>query len=216
MTELILHDYFRSTASYRVRIALNLKRLDYTRVAVNLVAGEQKSKTHREKNRQAFVPVLLVDGKPITQSMAIIDWLDRTFPPPCLIPEDLAQRASALAQANIIACDIHPLNNLRVLRYLTEELGLDEKAKHRWIHEWIGQGFAALEAMAGEADKKGDRVFLGGKAPNIADVCLTAQIYNARRYNLSLEAFPRLVAIDAACSALEAFQRAHPDNVAPA
>ena len=145
MTALILHDYFRSSASFRVRIALNLKGLDYERVEVSLIAGEQKSDAYLAQNAQGFVPMLVADGEPIIQSLAIIDWLDRAFPEPRLIPDDAMPRAVALAQAYVVACDIHPLNNLRVLKYLTRDLGLNEQTKDRWIHEWILQGFDALD-----------------------------------------------------------------------
>lgn len=210
MTQLVLHDYFRSSASFRVRIALNLKRLAYERVEVSLIAGEQRSDAYLEQNAQGFVPMLVVDGEPIIQSMAIIDWVDRAFPEPRLIPEEAMPRAIALARAQVIASDIHPLGNLRVLKYLTKDLGLNEQTKDRWIATWIVQGLDALEAMAGD-----DR-YLGGDAPGIADCCLVPQIYNARRFEVPLDAYPRLVEIDAACMELEAFQKAHPDAVKPA
>ncbi|WP_428681408.1 maleylacetoacetate isomerase [Sphingopyxis sp.] len=209
-TTLVLHDYFRSSASFRVRIALNLKGLAYDRVEISLIAGEQKSDAYLAQNAQGFVPMLVADGEAIIQSLAIIDWLDRAFPEPRLIPDDPMPRAVALAQAQVVASDIHPLNNLRVLKYLTSNLGLNEITKDRWIHEWILQGFDALEAMAGEG------TYLGGDAPGIADCCLVPQIYNARRFDVPLDAFPRLIAIDAACMELDAFQRAHPDAVKPA
>ena len=207
MTQIILHDYFRSSASYRVRIALNLKGIAYERVEVSLIAGEQRSDAYLEQNAQGFVPMLVADGEPIIQSLAIIDWLDRAFPQPRLIPDDPMPRAVALAQAHVVACDIHPLNNLRVLKYLTRDLGLNEQTKDRWIHAWILQGFDALEAMAG------DGPFLGGAAPGIADCCLVPQIYNARRFDVPLDHYPRLIAIDAACAELDAVRRAHPDAV---
>ena len=207
---LVLHDYFRSSASFRVRIALNLKGLDYERVEISLIAGDQRSDAYLEQNAQGFVPMLVVDGEPIIQSMAIIDWIDRSFPEPRLIPEEPMPRAVALARAQVIASDIHPLNNLRILKYLTRDLGLNEQTKDRWIATWIAQGFEALEAMAGEAR------YLGGDTPGIADCCLVPQMYNARRFEVPLETYPRLVEIDAACMELEAFQKAHPDAVKPA
>ncbi|WP_283419275.1 maleylacetoacetate isomerase [Sphingopyxis sp. Geo48] len=210
MTSLVLHDYFRSSASFRVRIAMNLKGLDYERVEVSLIAGDQRSDAYLEQNAQGFVPMLVVDGEPIIQSMAIIDWLDRAYPEPRLIPDEPMPRAVALARAQVIASDIHPLNNLRVLKYLTKDLGLNEQTKDRWIATWIAQGFEALEAMAGEGR------YLGGDAPGIADCCLVAQMYNARRFEVPLDDYPRLVAIDAACMELDAFQKAHPDAVKPA
>ena len=210
MTSLVLHDYFRSSASFRVRIAMNLKGLAYERVEISLIAGDQRSDAYLEQNAQGFVPMLVVDGEPIIQSMAIIDWIDRSFPEPRLIPEEPMPRAVALARAQVIASDIHPLNNLRVLKYLTRDLGLNEQTKDRWIATWIAQGFEALEAMAGEAR------YLGGDTPGIADCCLVPQMYNARRFEVPLETYPRLVEIDAACMELAAFQKAHPDAVKPA
>lgn len=207
MTKLVLHDYFRSSASYRVRIALNLKGLDYERVEVSLIAGEQRADAFLELNAQGFVPMLVIDGEPMIQSMAIIDWLDRTYPEPPLIPDEPMARAVALARAQVIASDIHPLNNLRVLKYLKRDLGLNDTVKDRWYRHWIVQGFDALEAMAG------DGAYLGGDVPGIADCCLVPQMYNARRFEVPLDDYPRLVAIDAACLEHEAFQRAHPDAV---
>ncbi|MDO9368513.1 MAG: maleylacetoacetate isomerase [Sphingopyxis sp.] len=207
--QLVLHDYFRSSASFRVRIAMNLKGLDYERVEVSLIAGDQRSDAYLEQNAQGFVPMLVVDGEPIIQSMAIIDWIDRAFPEPRLIPEEAMPRAIALARAQVIASDIHPLNNLRVLKYLTRDLGLNEQTKDRWIATWIAQGFEALEVMAG------DGRYLGGDTPGIADCCLVPQIYNARRFEVPLDDYPRLTEIDAACMEHEAFRRAHPDAVKP-
>ena len=206
MTKLVLHDYFRSSASYRVRIALNLKGLAYERVEVSLIAGEQRSDAYLELNAQGFVPLLIADGETIIQSLAIIDWLDRAYPEPRLIPEEAMPRAVALAQAQVVASDIHPLNNLRVLKYLTRDLGLNETTKDRWIATWIAQGFEALEAMAGEG------TYLGGATPSIADCCLVPQMYNARRFAVALEAFPTLVRIDAGLASHPAFAAAHPDR----
>ncbi len=151
--------------------------------------------------------MLVTDGETIIQSLAIIDWLDRAHPEPRLIPDEAMPRAVALAQAHVVACDIHPLNNLRVLKYLTRDLGLNEHTKDHWYRHWVAEGFDALESMAGEGR------YLGGDAPGIADCCLVPQMYNARRFDLPLDAWPRLVAIDAACLELDAFQRAHPDAV---
>jgi maleylacetoacetate isomerase len=207
MTTLVLHDYFRSSASYRVRIALNLKGLIYERVEVSLLAGDQRSDAFLDQNAQGFVPMLVADGEPIIQSLAIVDWLDRAYPEPRLIPEEAQPRAVALAQALVVACDIHPLNNLRILKYLTRDLGLNETVKDRWIARWITEGFEALEAMAD------DGPFMGGNAPGIADVFLVPQMFNARRFEVDVEPFPRLAEIDANCMALDAFQSAHPDAV---
>jgi maleylacetoacetate isomerase len=211
MTDPILHDYFRSSASYRVRIALNLKGVDYRAVPTSLLAGEQKSDAYLALNPQGFVPALEVDGMVLTQSFAIIDWLDRTFPDPPLIPEEPVARASALAMAMLIGCDIHPINNLRILKYLTIDLGLRETVRDRWYRHWITEGFTALEAMAAGAGP-----YLGGDAPNIADVFLVPQMANARRFETPLGEFPTLVACDANAAALDAFAAAAPDRVKPA
>ena len=207
MMKLVLHDYFRSSASFRVRIALNLKGLAFERVEISLIAGEQKSDEYLAQNAQGFVPMLVADGETIIQSLAIIDWLDRAFPEPRLIPDEAMPRAVALAQAHVVASDIHPLNNLRVLKYLKRDLGLNEQTKDRWYRHWIAEGFDALEAMAGEGR------YLGGDAPGIADCCLVPQMYNARRFEVPIDPYPRLIEIDAACMELEAFRNAHPDAV---
>lgn len=205
---MLLYDYFRSSAAYRVRIALNLKGLAYDRRDVLLLENQQRSPEHLKRNPQGFVPALEVDGLVLTQSLSIIDWLDATHPEPRIIPADPAARAAATAQTLLIACDVHPLNNLRVMRYLTHELKVDEPARNDWTRHWIAEGFAALEAMAG------DGPFLGGETPGIADICLVPQMYNARRFETSLDAYPKLVAADAAAQALPAFADAHPDRVA--
>lgn len=208
--KLRLFDYWRSSASYRVRIALALKGVEYERVAVNLVAAEQLSADNRARNPQGLVPTLEVDGVPITQSMAIIDWIDATYPRPPLCPAEPMARARALAQAMLIVADIHPIDNMRVLKRLETQFGADQAAKDDWYRHWIATGFTALEQVAGDAP------FLGGDAPAIADLCLVPQMYNARRFALSLDDFPRLVAIDAVASTLPAFAAAHPDAVKPA
>jgi maleylacetoacetate isomerase len=207
MTKLVLHDYFRSSASYRVRIALNLKGVAYERVETSLLAGDQRSEEFLSLNAQGFVPLLVVDGETIIQSFAIIDWLDRTYPDPPLIPAEPMARAAAIARAMVVGADIHPLNNLRVLKYLQRDLGLNDQVKDRWIARWIVEGFDALEAMAGEGD------YLGGDTPGLADCFMVPQMYNARRFEVPMDDFPRLVEIDARCMALDAFQRAHPDAV---
>ena len=212
MPKPILFDYHRSSASYRVRIALNLKRLDYDSVPVDLLHGAQREAGYRARNPQGFVPMLEVDGRRITQSLAIIHYLDAVHPEPALVPPDPFDRAHVVAMALTIACDIHPLNNLRVLKYLVGPLGQDEAVKGAWIAEWVSQGFAALETLA--AGRSGR--FLFGDAPTLADVCLVPQMYNARRFNVPLDDYPLLVRADEAASGLEAFAAAHPDRVAPA
>ncbi|RJF90200.1 maleylacetoacetate isomerase [Sphingomonas cavernae] len=206
-----LFDYYRSSASYRVRIALNLKGIAYERHDVSLLAGEQRSAENIARNPQGFVPTLEVDGRFVPQSLAIIDYLDARYPEPPLLPRDPVERAQALAQALVIAADTHPLNNLRILQYLKNELGLDEGARSAWIRRWIGEGFAALEASA----RSGAR-FLGGDQPGLADICLVPQMYNARRFDMPLDDYPALVRIDAACAEIDAFAQAHPDRFAPA
>lgn len=206
---IVLHDYWRSSASYRVRIALNLKGLDYEARPVNLVAGEQRDVANLARNPQGLVPTLEIDGTPIVQSLAIIDWLDAAYPEPRLIPADPLARGAALARALVVACDIHPIDNLRVLKRLESQFGADQAAKDDWYRHWIVEGLTALEAMAGEGP------FLGGAAPDISDVFLVPQLYNARRFDVPLEAFPKLTRADAAAAALDAFAAAAPDRVKP-
>ncbi|TGX53552.1 maleylacetoacetate isomerase [Sphingomonas gei] len=205
---MLLHDYFRSSAAFRVRIALNLKSVAYQRHDVMLLENQQRSPEHLALNPQGFVPALEVDGKVLTQSLAIIDWLDAKYPEPRLIPADPDARAAALARALVIAADTHPLNNLRVMRRL-KAMGVDDDARDEWSRHWIAEGFAALEAMAG------DGPLLGGDSPNVADIFLVPQMFNARRFGVALEAYPKLVRADAAAQAIEAFAAAHPDRVAP-
>jgi maleylacetoacetate isomerase len=208
---MLLHDYFRSSAAYRVRIALNLKGLAYERRDVMLLENQQYSPAHLALNPQGLVPALEVEGRVLTQSLAIIDWLDAHYPEPRLIPADPDARAAALAQALVVAADIHPLNNLRVMRWLKHELGAEDAARDAWTRHWIAEGFAALEALVGE----GEGPFLGGASPNVADVFLVPQMFNARRFDTPLEAYSKLVRADAAAQTLEAFAAAHPDRVAP-
>lgn len=205
-----LFDYWRSSASYRVRIALALKGVDYERVDVSLVDGAQRAAEHLARNPQGFVPTLEVDGQIITQSLAIIDYLDARFPEPPMVSHDPVARARTLSQALTIVSDIHPLNNLRVLKKLAAEFRAEEPQRDDWVRHWVREGFAALEAMVKDAGP-----FLGGEAPNLADVCLVPQMYNARRFNLNLGAFPTLVRIDAAAHAHPAFAAAHPDRFKP-
>ena len=204
-----LHDYWRSSASYRVRIALAMKAVAYERHEVNLLKHEQKAAGNVAVNPQGLVPTLEIDGHMIGQSLAIIDYLDARFPEPALLPADPLARAMTLQRALVIAADIHPIDNLRVLRRLSA-MGIDQVGRDDWYRHWILEGFAALEAMAG------DGPFLGGSAPDLSDVCLVPQMYNARRLETPLDAFPKLVAIDAALTALPAVAAAHPDRFKPA
>lgn len=209
--KLTLFDYYRSSASYRVRIALNLKGAAYDRVPINLLESEQKGEAYRARNPQGFVPMLDADGARIVQSLAIIDWLDANIPQPAFYPADAEARAHVLALALTVACDIHPLNNLRVLKHLAG-MGIDQAGRDDWYRHWVREGLAGLEALA--APRAGR--FLFGDAVSPADICLVPQLYNARRLEVRLDAFPTLVRADAAATALDAFAAAHPDRVAPA
>jgi maleylacetoacetate isomerase len=207
MSEIVLHDYWRSSAAYRVRIALNLKGVAYRRVVVDLAAGDQRSEDYRALNPLGLIPLLEADGHMFSQSLAIIDYLDARFPEPRMVSADPAQRAHTLAQALTIASEIHPLQNLRVQNYLRDDMGQDAAAIGRWLHRWLGDGLAALEAAAP------DEGLFGGDTPNLADVCLVPQMYSARRFELPLAPLPRLVRIDAALRELPAFAAAAPDAV---
>ena len=209
---IVLHDYWRSSASYRVRLCLELKGVAYERVPVNLLTGEQRGDGNRAVNAQGFVPTLVVDGTPLVQSLAIVDWLDATFPDPPMVAKDPLVRSGQLARALVIAADIHPLDNLRVLKRLETQFGADQAAKDAWYAHWIVEGLTALEAMATDSLPG---PFLGGETPDIADVCLVPQLANARRFKVPLGAYPQLVAADAAMQALPAAQCAHPDAVRP-
>lgn len=207
---LTLYDYFRSSASYRVRIALNLKGVAYEAVPTNLVEGAQRAAEHLARNPQGFVPTLEHDGQYLAQSLAIIDWLDARYPQARLIPAQADARAKVLAAAMVIIADIHPLNNLRVLKYLKAEFGATQEQVDDWYRHWVAEGFTALEALAPAQG------LFGGAAPDLVDVCLVPQIYNARRFTTPLDAFPKLVRIDAALTAMDAFAKASPEAVQPA
>lgn len=206
-----LYDYWRSSAAYRVRIALNLKGADYSLVPVNIIGGadEQKTDEYKRVNPQMRVPAIEVDGRISGQSMAIIEWIDEALPGPALLPADPWQRLQARAFADTIACDIHPLNNLSPLSYLRNAFGADEAALSRWYAEWIVRGFDALEQIAGQLPRQ---PFLFGDAPGIAEITLIPQVTNAKRFDVDLAAYPRLMEIDASCRALDAFICAAPEN----
>jgi maleylacetoacetate isomerase len=208
MSRPILYDYYRSSAAYRVRIALNLKGVDYESRPVNLVESEQRGDDYRELNPQGLVPMLEIDGHRLTQSLSIVVYLDQCFPDPPLVPRDPADGAHVRAMALAVACDIHPLNNLRVLKYLKGQLGRSQEEVDAWYAHWISEGLDALETTAKVRAGK----FLFGDAPTIADVCLVPQLYNARRYNVPLNNYPTLLRADENATALDAFAAAHPDR----
>jgi len=207
-----LYDYWRSSAAYRVRIALNLKGLPYDHVSVSLVAhgGENLKPAYRALNPQGKVPSLdLGDGTVLNQSMAIIEYLDETHPSPALLPRDPVARAQARAFALTVACEIHPLNNLAVLKHLETTFDLDGKGKVAWMAHWMAEGFAALEEGLNRRDPQGP--FLFGDAPGIAEIFLVPQFYNARRWGVDLSPYPLLVKADDAARGQKAFQDAEPD-----
>ena len=204
-----LYSYFRSSAAYRVRIALNLKGLPYEMVPIHLTrdGGQQRKPDFVAVNPQMRVPVLaLSGGEVLTQSLAIIEYLDETNPDPPLLPAEALDRAKVRSIAQLIACDIHPLNNLMALQYIKRQLKHEQPEIDAWYHHWVLQGFAALEAMI----EPGPYAF-GGRV-TLADLCLVPQVFNARRLKVPLEAFPKIVAVDAACLRLSAFDKARPEN----
>jgi maleylacetoacetate isomerase len=208
---ILLHDFWLSSASYRVRIALNLKGVDYRRHAVDLLARAQEQPDYIALNPQGLVPMLEIDGHRLTQSLAIIDYLDARFPEPHLVPRDPAGRSRVLSMAITVAADVHPLNNLRVLRYLKRPLGHDQQEIDDWARHWLAHGFAALDAMLAQSPATGR--FAHGDMPGLAEICIVPQLYNARRINLDLAAYPTLVRIADDAAALDAFAAAHPDAV---
>jgi maleylpyruvate isomerase len=203
-----LYGYFRSSAAYRVRIALNLKGLEYEYVPIHLRKGEQRSGSYRAVNPQELVPTLSDDRGTFTQSLAIIEYLEECYPEPPLLPAAPEARARVRALALAIACEIHPLDNLRVLQYLTRTLGIGEDAKNGWYRHWIDLGLAALETQLARDPAAGP--FCYGAAPTLADVCLVPQLANARRLPMPLDVYPTLLRIEAACNALPEFAAAAP------
>ncbi len=204
-----LYDYFRSSAAYRVRIALNFKGVAPERAFVHLRKGDHRADEYLSLNPQGLVPSLVTDeGEVLTQSLAILEWLDETFPKPPILPPDPAGRARVRSLALAIACDIHPLDNLRVLNYLTGTLGVTEAQKNGWYKYWIDVGFEALETRLAREPATGR--FCHGDAPTIADICLVPQMANARRIDFDFAPYPTLTRIEAACHALPAFAAAAP------
>lgn len=202
-----LYNYFRSSASFRVRIALNLKGLRYDYVPVHLAKGEHRQPEFTGVSAEGLVPLLETDdGRRLTQSMAIIEYLDETHPQPPLLPGDAVGRARVRALAQIVACEVHPLNNLRVLKYLAHELKVGEEAKNAWYQHWVAVGLQAFEARLGEVPGR----FSHGDTPTLSDCCLVPQIFNAQRFQCDLSPYPRTMAVFDACMQLPAFQRAQP------
>lgn len=205
-----LYSYWRSSAAYRVRIALALKQIPYDYIAVSLIAngGEHRAASYAVKNPQKLVPLLeLDDGRSITQSLAIIEYLDDIAPTPRLLPEDPFARAQARAVALAVACEIHPLNNLRVLRYLEDSCHIAEQERNSWYHHWMTEGFTAIEEMI----RTYHGPFALGDTVSIADLCIVPQVYNAKRFNVALDVYPRIRGVYEACMALPAFQAAAPE-----
>jgi maleylpyruvate isomerase len=206
---MILYGYGLSSASYRVRIALALKNLPYTSISKNLRAGEHRLSEFLSINVQGFVPALgLDDGAVLIQSVAIIEYLDEIYPTPRLLPPEPLARARVRALAQLITSDIHPLNNLRVLRYLEDKLALDREARDLWYRHWVAAGFDALERWL-VRDAAAGR-FCHGNAPTLADICLVPQVFNARRFAVDMNPYPRILSIDAACRELPEFQTTAP------
>ncbi len=209
---IVLYTYWRSSAAYRVRIGLELKGLAWEARPVHLVrdGGEQHLDAYCRLNPQQLVPTLLHEGHALTQSLAIVEYLDERFPQVPLLPADATGRARVRALAQLVACDIHPINNLRVMQYLERSLQLPADARMQWTLHWMAEGFAAMEALL--ANSRDTGTFCHGDRPGLADLCLLPQLYNAHRFGLDLAPYPTLRRIEAACQALDAFDRARPEN----
>lgn len=207
-----LHSYWRSSAAYRVRIALNLKKLEHEIIPVNMLkdGGEQHSESYKAINPQGLVPSLQDGDLTLTQSLAILEYLDEKYPAYPLLPSDLTQKAKARQLAQIVACDVHPLDNLRVLKYLKNELAVCEADKDTWYAHWIRLGFAAFESALDENCSTGG--FCLGDTVSLADLCLIPQMYNAHRFSIDLDDFPHLCEIEKHCLKLEAFAQAAPEQ----
>jgi maleylacetoacetate isomerase len=205
-----LYGFFRSSAAFRVRIALNLKGLAYESAAIHLRRNDQTKPEYLGVNPQGLVPTLEVDGETLTQSLAIIEYLEETHPEPPLLPQTPAERARVRALADIVACDIHPINNLRVLRYLTHSFGRGESEIASWYNHWLEAGFQALEGLLAPDPRTG--LFCHGDRPGLADIALVPQVVNAERYRLDMGPYPTITRIFDRCMKLGAFTDAHPDN----
>ncbi|MGH1539524.1 MAG: maleylacetoacetate isomerase [Arenicella sp.] len=203
-----LYTYYRSSASYRVRLALNIKKVDYDMITIDLSKGEQLSAEFKEINKSGLVPTLeLEGGQRINQSTAIIDWLDQKFPSPSLLLNYTGSERALIQQiVNIIACDIHPLNNLRVLKYLVNTISISEQEKINWYHHWIHKGLSAIESIIADAP------YAAGEQVTMADVYLVPQVYNAQRFNVDMTSFPKTLAVNMACQQLDSFIECLPEN----
>jgi len=209
-----LYTYFRSSAAYRVRIALHLKNLPHDHQGVHLVnnGGEQHHPDYLALNPQGFVPSLMDNGQLFTQSLAICEYLDETYPDPAFLPDTAIARARVRSLAQLIACDIHPVNNLRILKYLKKEFGADQAAIDTWYRHWIEEGFSALELRLASEQETGE--FCHGDTPGLVDICLVPQVYNALRFKCDMNEYPTIQRIHTACEKLPAFISAHPDQQA--
>lgn len=204
---LMLYSYFRSSAAYRVRIALNLKGIEYATTAINLLKGEQKTAAYLAVNRQGLLPSLRVNSEQtIVQSTAILEWLEEAYTESPLLPRDFIKRAHVRGLCSMVACDIHPLNNLRVQHYLKQNLAVDQTAKQKWLHHWMGEGFSVIESELAVAP------YALTEKPGMLDVYLIPQVFNALRFDLDMGAFPNIMAVYQACNQLAAFQKAAPEN----
>ena len=208
MSDFILHNYFRSSTSVRVRAALNLKGLSYDYVALSLLKGEQASPEHLALNPQGLVPTLVTDHGPLPQSLAILEWLDEVYPTPPLLPTDHWGRARVRSLAHVVALDIHPVNNLRILKHLESEFGVDAEGKAAWFRTWAQVGMAALEARLASEPETG--LFCHGDTPTIADLCLFAQVLNNSRFGVMLDNYPTIARIQDACLSVPEIERAAP------
>ncbi|HYW76841.1 MAG TPA: maleylacetoacetate isomerase [Gammaproteobacteria bacterium] len=204
-----LYGYWRSSAAYRIRIALNLKGLEASHRPVNLRTGEHREAAYRKINPQGRVPTLVDEGVAYTQSIAILEYIEERYPETPLLPQSPAERARVRALVQLVASDMHPINNLSVLQYLVKELGASDEQKLAWYRHWIAEGFTALEAMLSDDSHAGR--YCHGDTPGMADLCLVPQVYNARRFDCDLSAYPTIVRIDAACAELKAFKKAVPE-----
>ena len=208
MTDLVLHGYWRSGTSYRTRVALNIKRLDYRQEPVNLLEGTQKGEAYRSLNPQGLVPALISGNTVLTQSSAIIEWLEERYPDPPLLPAGPDARAVVRAMAMAVACDIHPLNNLRVLKALRRDFGADEEQRNAWTARWIDEGFAALEQLI----VRHGGTYAFGDSLTIADCHIVPQVYSAERFNVPLDAYPALMRVAGNARAVPEVAAAHPDR----